>query len=88
MGLDAVELVLWAEHEFNIQISDDDAEYVRTVGDFVALIRRLSVVKQGMNLVSEEAVFRKVRDRLMTEYRVGQHLITSEAEIVRDLGLD
>jgi acyl carrier protein/energy-converting hydrogenase Eha subunit A len=38
MGLDAVELILRAEEEFNITIEDSEAERVRTVGDFYQLI--------------------------------------------------
>ena len=38
MGLDAVELVLRVEEEFNITVEDAEAEKVRTVGDFYQLI--------------------------------------------------
>jgi hypothetical protein len=38
MGLDAVEIVLRTEELFVIEISDDEAASVRTVGDFYELI--------------------------------------------------
>lgn len=38
MGLDAVEMVLRAEEFFAINIDDDEASSVRTVGDFYNLI--------------------------------------------------
>lgn len=38
MGLDAVEMVLRAEEFFVINIDDDEASSVRTVGDFYKLI--------------------------------------------------
>ena len=37
-SLDLVELVLELEREFNIEISDNDAENIRTVGEAVAYI--------------------------------------------------
>ena len=40
MGLDAVELIMAAEERFGIEISDTDAEQIRTFGDFVDLIVR------------------------------------------------
>jgi hypothetical protein len=38
MGLDAVEIILRTEELFAIEVSDDDAAKVRTVGDFYQLI--------------------------------------------------
>jgi len=40
-SLDAVELVMEFEEEFDIDIPDDDSEKVVTVGDAVNLIERL-----------------------------------------------
>jgi len=37
-SLDTVELVMALEEEFNIEISDEDAEKIRTVGDAVKYI--------------------------------------------------
>jgi acyl carrier protein len=37
-SLDAVELVMAVEDEFRIELSDDDIENVKTVGDYVKLI--------------------------------------------------
>ncbi|RRA49333.1 hypothetical protein [Acidipila sp. EB88] len=38
MGLDAIEIILRAEELFVVSISDDEANDVRTVGDFYRLI--------------------------------------------------
>ena len=38
-SLDTVELVMALEEEFSIEISDDDAEKIRTVGDAVTYIQ-------------------------------------------------
>jgi len=37
-SLDTVELVMALEEEFNIEISDEDAEKIKTVGDAVSYI--------------------------------------------------
>lgn len=49
MGLDGVELVMEFEDEFELVISNDDAERMRTVGDVIAFIaedRELSFVRE------------------------------------------
>ena len=48
MGLDTVEIVLWAEKEFSIAITDADAGEVSTVGDFSQLIYNLLLIKNGL----------------------------------------
>lgn len=37
-SLDLVELIMSLEEEFNIQIPDEDAEKIRTVGDAIAYL--------------------------------------------------
>jgi acyl carrier protein len=39
-SLDTVELVMALEEEFNLEIPDEDAEKIRTVGDAVAYIEQ------------------------------------------------
>ncbi len=39
-SLDTVELVMAFEEEFNIDIPDEDAEQMRTVGDAIAYMRK------------------------------------------------
>ena len=43
-SLDTVELIMCIEEEFNVEISDDDAESAQTFGDLVAMTER--IVKQ------------------------------------------
>ena len=40
-SLDAVELIIALEDEFNLSIDADDAEQLKTVGDVAALVDRL-----------------------------------------------
>lgn len=41
-SLDTVELVMWCEDKFNVQIPDQEAEQCCTVGDVVRLLARKS----------------------------------------------
>ena len=46
-SLDTVELVMAFEEEFGIDIPDEDAEQMRTVGDAVAYLKKHSVASGG-----------------------------------------
>jgi acyl carrier protein len=37
-SIDAVELIMNVEEEFNLQVSDEDAQNIKTVGDLVKYI--------------------------------------------------
>jgi len=41
-SIDAVEVIMALEDNFNIEISDEDAKDVKTVGDLVNLIEKLT----------------------------------------------
>ena len=40
-SLDAVELIMALEDEFGVEVNDDDAQGIKTVGDIVALVEKL-----------------------------------------------
>ena len=40
-SLDSIELVLVVEQEFEIEIPDDEAEHIKTVGDATQLVTRI-----------------------------------------------
>lgn len=86
MGLDTVELILFAEKEFAIALPDSRLAEIRTVGEFAAL------VKEQCGLTGQEVdhatVLDWVKRTLVSRFRVPESKITSSAEFVRDLGLD
>lgn len=41
-SLDVVELVMALEEEFDIEIADEEAEQIQTVGDAIAFIQKLA----------------------------------------------
>ncbi len=87
MGLDAVETILWAEKEFEIDIPDSDAANIVTVGQFSAYIHNKLLMKQGFKAPSEKMVFERVKTFLVTQFEMKPEWITRDAEFIRDLGM-
>jgi acyl carrier protein len=88
MGLDTVEFVLWAEKEFGLEIPDEDASGILTVGEFCRYVSGRCAVKEGFVAPSYQSIFDLVAHQLSEEYKVSRHLITEQARFVKDLGLD
>ena len=89
MGLDTVEIVLWAEKEFGIAITDADAGEVSTVGDFSQLIYNLLLIKNGLkNSINEEIVYNKIKTLLIKQYLVKESQINRNVTVIADLRLD
>lgn len=40
-SLDAVELIMALEEEFGVQVNDEDAQNIHTVGDIVAMLEKI-----------------------------------------------
>ena len=86
MGLDTVELLLKIEEDFDIKLSDSEAQKILTVGELSQLI---SVTTScGNSPVSVDQAFDHVAKILETDFGVKNDLITPNARIVKDLGLD
>ena len=89
MGLDTVEIVLWAEKAFGITISDADAGKVCTIGDFSLLNHRLMLAKNSLkNTTNEEEIYNKIKALLIEQYAVKENQISREARFIKDLSLD
>jgi acyl carrier protein len=70
MGLDAVELVMDVEEAFDIQIPDELAGEIRTVGDLYDVIIKLSPspgIEESRERCLSAATFRLVRDAVRSE---------------------
>jgi acyl carrier protein len=87
MGLDTVELVMAVEEHFGIEIPDDAASTLDTVG----LLHRIVVAelqRKTLLSVSEGAVFDELRELISKQTGIGPEKIVSDAYFVRDLRLD
>ena len=89
MGLDTVEVILWAEKKFDIAITDAEAGEVSTVGDFSSLIYQLTLAKHGLNnTTNEEIIYNKIKTLLIEQYLVKESQINRNAKFIADLRLD
>lgn len=89
MGLDTVEIILWAEKEFEMSISDKDAGEIRTVGDFSSYIYRQCMLKNDLkNTLTEEIIFNKISDLLVNQYAIKANQISRDARFIQDLRLN
>ena len=87
MGLDTVEFLLYAEKEFNIKISDEEAGEIYTIGQFSRLCHSKLRLNQGSS-IDEEQVFIKLKQILYKHFLDTKTEIRREHLIVKDLGLE
>ena len=87
MGLDTVELVMAIEEGFALEIPDDKAEQLFTVGDMhaflVSELRRL-----GRSDLDEVGIFHMMRDIICRQAGVQPDEVVPSASFVKDLRLD
>ena len=89
MGLDTVEIILWAEKEFDIAITDAEAGEVSTVGDFSLLIYHLMLAKYGLkNTTNEDIIYNKIKALLIKQYLIKESQIGRNAKFLQDLRLE
>jgi acyl carrier protein len=86
MGLDSVELVMNTEKHFGIEIPDDVAETLFTVGDLHGFI----VAELGRNGREQnpDTVFVELRQLICDQFGINPERVVAEARIVKDLGID
>jgi acyl carrier protein len=86
MGLDSVELVMNAEEHFGIEVPDDVAETLFTVGDLHGfIVAELNRIGRPQN---PEIVFVQLRQLICDQFGVTPERVVAEAGIVKDLGID
>jgi uncharacterized membrane protein len=91
MGLEGVELVMAAESEFGIRITDEAAQRVRTVGEFHDLVRSLVEMEGRPELRArtdlDQHLWSRVQILASTHgYGVPPAKVTRETRFVEDLG--
>ena len=89
MGLDSVELVMAYEDHFEVEVPDDDAERIITVGDAHAFIlRKLQEQAEDPDTVDPEEVWRQVKEITVEMLAVKPERVTPETAFIDDLGID
>lgn len=87
MGLDTVQLVMDVEEAFDIEISNEEAENILTVGQLAECTARL-VSKKSNEQITSAQTLPKIRDILENNFGIPKERIHKDAKIVDDLGLD
>ncbi len=88
MGLNTVEIVLWAEKEFELQLPDEEVSQIYTVGEFSDYLHRKLRTKHGFKpCASNEHIFNKIKAILIKDYAVSEYKIIKDAKFIDDLNL-
>lgn len=87
MGLDTVEFLLYAEKTFDINITNEEAGNIYTVGEFSRLCHQKLQLKAN-NLLDEEQVFAILKKILQQQFVDKNTEIHRNHLIVKDLGLE
>lgn len=86
-GLDTVEMVMAIEEEFGVEIPDEDAEQITTVGEMYDwLRRRLSETTQEECL--SQKMFYKLRRALIENYRLERRVIKPDTKVTDLISLE
>ena len=87
MGLETVEIILWAEEEFRIDIPDSQARDITTIGGFVSYLKTKAHAAHGAAAPTESEIFEKLANLLEHKYNVNREWIRPEVRFYKDLGL-
>ncbi len=92
MSLDSVELVMRIEREFNVDIPDEDARALATVGDMASFLLRAFAQQRASGLAvpswTSDTLLDALKDIIVDEVGIKRDLITADARFVRDLGIN
>lgn len=86
MGLDTIELVLYAEQHFGVAVPDERAEKTVTVEQFARLLYELRA--QIAAPLAYEVVLLQLQQLIAKRFNIPLEKITPNATFVKDLGLD
>jgi len=85
MGLDTVEIVLWAEETFGVEMPDEEVGTIYTVGEFANYIANKVNSTKGFNITYQD-VMPHLLDILESDFNVPRNKVTIESQLVKDLG--
>jgi acyl carrier protein len=88
MGLDTMEVVLWAEEAFAVPLPAADAAGLTTVGALAAYIHRAQHAKGYARPLTEPDIVERLQSFLCERFALAKERITPSARFVADLGLD
>ena len=89
MGLDIVELVIEVETVFGVQVPDDDAARLRTVGDLYDYVaRHLGPAVSSTGGPYEGELWERYLEVVEREAGVDRTKLRPESRFVEDLNLD
>ena len=91
MGIESVSIVFELERRFGIRFPDRIARASRTVRDLeeqVLALRRAQLAPAAVAASPDADVRRAVREVVARELNLDMALITPEADLVADLGVD
>ena len=87
MGLDTVELIMAIEDEFNIDIENQDASEIATVGDiYIYVLKKLN--DRGSDAEFDEKIWERVKEVVVSQLGVNPEEVMKKSSIVYDLGAD
>jgi acyl carrier protein len=87
MGLDTVEIVLWAEDEFEVPMPDEEVGSIYKVGQFAEYIARKVNQEKGTNIDYSDTL-PKILDYLEDAHGIERSKVTLSSRFVQDLGFD
>ena len=84
MGLDTVEIVMAIEEEFQIEISDSDAEKMFTPGDILEFLLR--TLEARGETVDADAAWLRIQKIFVDQLGVKPGRVTKTTRIIEELG--
>lgn len=90
MGLESVELVMAIEEEFDINIPDEEAGNLDTVGKLYQYILDILRLNQSGSAsdIDESDVWERMKEVITSQLGVEPEQVTEDANFVTDLGID
>ena len=87
IGLDSVEIVVWAENEFAVEIADSVCSEILTLNQFVDCIHVLAYQKYGFDTPDKSEIYDRLIKLLIDKYDIPSESIFPDAEFIKDLGI-